>query len=150
MEEKSIAQMKKELNEFYFKEVKDNIDEINRIRKLEKCNTFCAVGMLIGLSGLVISAFFNLNSLVIFNLCLIVLSVLLMMLNNMHNKSKTISIDASGEAVIKKRLMNNFLKIFGDFQWSKGGGSKVDIEYIRTLQKLNNIQLGIISIKKNL
>ena len=86
MEEKSIAQMKKELNEFYFKEVKDNIDEINRIRKLEKCNTFCAVGMLIGLSGLVISAFFNLNSLVIFNLCLIVLSVLLMMLNNMHNK----------------------------------------------------------------
>ena len=144
MEEKSIAQMKKELNEFYFKEVKDNIDEINRIRKLEKCNTFCALGMLIGLSGLVISAFFNLNTLVIFNLGLIVLSVLLMMLNNMHNKSKTINIDASGEAVIKKRLMNNFLKIFGDFQWSKGGGSKVDIEYIRTLQKLNIINYTII------
>lgn len=51
MVEKSIAQMKNELKEFYFKEVKNNIDEINRIRKLEKGNAVCSIGILIGLSG---------------------------------------------------------------------------------------------------
>lgn len=36
------------------------------------------------------------------------------------------------------------MKIFGDFQWSKGGGNKVDIEYLKTLQKLNIINYSII------
>ena len=39
MEEKSIAQMKKELQEFYFKKVKNNLQDINRIRKHENINS---------------------------------------------------------------------------------------------------------------
>lgn len=48
MEEKSLEQMKRELQEFYFSKVKAHLSDINKIRKHERINTICALLFLIG------------------------------------------------------------------------------------------------------
>lgn len=144
MEEKSIAQMKKELKEFYFKEVKNNLEKINRIRKHEMRNSIFALGLLLGFAGLFVFGFLGVIPILIC-LGLIVLSIILLKFNNRHNKSNSIDIDTSGENVIKKQLMNNFLKIFGNLEWHQGLKGTNDFEYLKGLSRLNIMNYSILA-----
>ena len=144
MEEKSLEQMKRELQEFYFKKVKAHLSDINKIRKHECINTICALLFLIGFTGVFLFGIFSITKPVVICVVLIGISIISLMVNNSHNKSGTVKIDASGEAVIKKQLMDDFLKIFGDFQWAKGGESKRDIDYLQQIIKLNIMNYSIL------
>ena len=62
MEEKSVLQMRKELQEFYFTKVRSNLDKINKIRKHEKVNAisaFCLILGIIGLFGINLTSFIS-------------------------------------------------------------------------------------------
>ena len=62
MEEKSVSQMRKELQEFYFTKVRSNLDKINKIRKHEKVNAisaFCLILGIIGLFGINLTSFIS-------------------------------------------------------------------------------------------
>lgn len=144
MEEKSIAQMRKELQEFYFTKVKNRLGDINKIRKHESINAIGALLFLMGFAGAFLFGYFSIEKPVVICLVLIGISILLIMFNNRHNKSGTVNIDASAEAVIKKQLMDDFLKIFGDFQWAKGGESKCDMDYLQQVVKLNIINYSVV------
>ena len=165
MEEKSVSQMRKELQEFYFTKVRSNLDKINKIRKHEKVNAISAFCMILGIVGLfginltsfiseIIGAFLpeelSFAKEIIKTgyplLCMLLVAggLITMLFNNKNNKSKTVNIDTSGEAIIKKQLMNDFLKIFGNFSWSQGGGSIKDRQYLQGLTTLNIMNASLI------
>lgn len=165
MEEKSVSQMRKELQEFYFTKVRSNLDKINKIRKHEKVNAisaFCMILGIIGLFGINLTSFIS-EIIVAFLpeelsfikgiigvgypvICIILMfgSLIVLLFNNRQNKSKTVNIDTRGEAIIKKQLMSDFLKIFGNFSWSQGGGSMKDMQYFQNLSKLNIMSSSLI------
>lgn len=165
MEEKSVSQMRKELQEFYFTKVRSNLDKINKIRKHEKVNAISAFCMFLGFAGFfgmnltsfiseIIVAFLPeelsfLKEIIkagypVLCITLLVGGMVALQLNNKNNKSKVVNIDTSGEAIIKKQLMNDFLKIFGNFSWSQGGGSIKDRQYLQGLTKLNIMNASLI------
>lgn len=138
MEEKSIAQMKKELQEFYFKKVKNNLQDINRIRKHENINSIYMFFLIMSLVGLVIFGILKIETpaLICFGLTFLVAALLA--LHNKNSKSKSVTIDISGELAVKRRLMNDFLKIFGDsFKWAKNPGNINTMKFFQEIRNLN-------------
>ena len=120
MVEKSVAQMKKELQEFYFKKVKDYLPEINRIRKHERLNTICILFLFLSMAGTFFFGNLKIERLTFICIVLLLLSLAILMFNNKTLRSKPVTLDVSCESAVKGRLMNDFLKIFGDnFKWSK-------------------------------
>ncbi len=138
MEEKSIAQMKKELQDFYFKKVKNNLDKINHTRIYENVNSILLFLLMLSIFGIMVFGFFNIE---IPAICCFVFAFLftgLIIFHNRNVKSASVCIDISGENKTKQYLMNDFLKIFGDFKWSKGGNGR-DFQYFKSISQLNII-----------
>ena len=113
--EKDIAQMRRELHEFYFYEVKPALNAINSRRKKMAINTYLIAMILIG---------FILSTIIpIVGVVLIFGGTLLLALFAQKTKkdSNVLDIDFSGEYEIKERFMPRFLSIFGEnFKWQKG------------------------------
>ena len=138
MEEKSIAQMKKELQEFYFKKVKNNLQDINRIRKHENINSIYMFFLIMSLVGLVIFGILKIETPALICFGLTFLIAALLALHNKNSKSKSVTIDISGELAVKRRLMNDFLKIFGDsFKWAKNPGNINTMKFFQEIRNLN-------------
>ncbi len=138
MVEKSVAQMKKELQEFYFKKVKDYLPEINRIRKHERVNTICMLFVFLSMAAIFVLGNLKLEKLTFIFVVILVLSMAVLMFNNKNSKSKSVTIDVSGESAVKGRLMNDFLKIFGDnFKWSKNDSNNNIRDFLMGIAKLN-------------
>lgn len=145
MEEKSIAQMQKELKEFYFKNVKSNLDNINRQRRK---NTLYYYATIMILSGFILLAMDlklpGVAGTITFLLCFgligggfLILSLSGKSSSNSSAKKQVVTvIDLTGEAEIKKDLMGSFLKIFSeDIRWTK---SKVpDVRAYKELNIMN-------------
>lgn len=138
MAEKSVAQMKKELQEFYFKKVKNYLPEINRVRKQERVNTICILFLFLSIAGIFVFGNLKLQKLTLIFVAILILSMAVLMFNNKNSKSKSVTIDVSGESAVKGRLMNDFLKIFGDdFKWSKDGDNHNTSEFLMGIAALN-------------
>lgn len=138
MAEKSVAQMKKELQEFYFKKVKNYLSEINRVRKHETINSIYAFFLTLSGVGIFLFAFLELETYLFVCMGLAAVYVALICFHNRHVKNKAVTVDMSGENAIKGRLMNDFLKIFGDnFKWSKEDYSANKLGYLQGVNELN-------------
>ena len=134
--QKDIAQMRRELHEFYFHEVKPALSAINSKRKKNAINTYLIAMILIG-----------------FILCTIIPMIaiflifggvfLLALFGQKTNKdSNVVDIDFSGEYEIKEKFMPRFLSIFGEnFKWQKGL-----LNYNRLVSQTKNITTNIFNI----
>lgn len=113
--EKKISQMRNELREFYFYEVKPTLSAINSKRKKIAINTYLIAMILIG-----------------FILCTIIPMIAIFLIfggvflfalfaQKTNKDSNVVDIDFSGEYEIKEKFMPRFLSIFGEnFKWQKG------------------------------
>ncbi|MBR5303195.1 MAG: DUF3137 domain-containing protein [Candidatus Gastranaerophilales bacterium] len=113
--QKDIAQMRRELHEFYFYEVKPALNAINSRRKKVAINTYLIAMILIG--------FILCMIIPIVGVVLIFGGVLLFALfaQKTNKDSNVVDIDFSGEYEIKEKFMPRFLSIFGEnFKWQKG------------------------------
>lgn len=112
---KNIAQMRRELREFYFYEVKPALCTINSKRKKNAINTYLIAMIFIG--------FILCTIIPIVAILLIFGGVLLLALfaQKTNKDSNVVDVDFSGENEIKEKFMPRFLSIFGEnFKWQKG------------------------------
>ncbi len=119
MTEKTVAQMRAELRDFYFQKVKPNLEDLNKKRIKNRADVLALILMLTGFSLFFLVAGITINgvSLAILPVIFLVLGAMILMLNHKGEKNLVIQIDVNGEYGFKKILMPEFLKIFGDLQW---------------------------------
>lgn len=139
MEEKTVAQMRAELRDFYFKNIKPNLTSINKSRRSNSVDVYAILSFLIGFA--LICMLGNIKILeydcAIIGLPFIIIGILLLFINN---KGKSKRIDFSGEEAVKQKYMPEFLKIFGtQMKWSKDNVYKAinDLNVYRTLNIMN-------------
>ncbi len=139
MEEKTVAQMRAELRDFYFKNIKPNLTSINKSRRSNLVDVYAILSFLIGFA--LICMLGNIKILeydcAIIGLPFIIIGILLLFINN---KGKSKRIDFSGEEAVKQKYMPEFLKIFGtQMKWSKDNVYKAinDLNVYRTLNIMN-------------
>lgn len=124
--EKDIAQMRAELMDFYFKNVKPNLESLNKQRK-ESLRTYLATVMI--LLGFILAPFG------IGFLFIIAGVMVIVILKNAQ--TSTCAGGITGEEAFKKKYMQEFLKIFGgEMLWSKEN-IQMAAEDLKVYRKLN-------------
>jgi len=120
--QKDIAQMRRELHEFYFYEVKPALQALNAKRKKKRVEAYLVATILIGFC---LVFFFPMVG-----VPLIFGGGLLMVFFDDRKKTKSSVdvVDFSGEMEIKEKFMSKFLNIFGEnFKWQKWGFSQDEL-----------------------
>ena len=119
MDEKTKAELRKKLQDFYFKRVKNKLKYFNEKRKQNSLNTVAFIIVLIGccisLLGLAIENSNDTTPIYILSGLSICCVGLLLPKFIPNNTSATIFVDFSGEADIKEELMPWFLNIFSPY-----------------------------------
>ena len=116
--QKDIAQMRRELHEFYFHEVKPVLKSLNAKRKKKAVTAYIISIILIG---------------VLISIILPMVGVLLIfggtfLLIFLDDKKNSNVVDFSGEMEIKQIFMPKFLNIFGEnFLWQKWGFNQEEL-----------------------
>ena len=119
MEEKTVAQMRSELGDFYFKKVKPNLDWMNKQRGRKRIGTIAAMFMVSGV------ACFSLGNLnvdgvyvgVVAAFSLIAIGIVISLFTYRKNASGNEVFDINGEDDFKDKYMQEFASIFGDLHW---------------------------------
>ena len=119
MEEKTVAQMRSELRDFYFKKVKPNLDWMNKQRGRKRIGTIAAMFMVSGV------ACFSLGNLnvdgvyvgVVAAFSLIAIGIVISLFTYRKNASGNEVFDINGEDDFKDKYMQEFASIFGDLHW---------------------------------
>lgn len=132
--EKDIAQMRAELRDFYFKNVKPNLADLNKRRKK---NLIAYYGMVMILLGFIV-VFFSIG----IGLFLIIAGFAIAMFLGREEQTsafngKCVVVDSTGEEEFKKKYMPEFLKIFGgEMLWSKDN-IRMAAQDLNVYRKLN-------------
>ena len=148
MEEKSFEQMRRDFQEFYFTKVKNNLSQINKIQSGNQIRVILI--SLIGLAFTVFSALSLFGNNVFGDILLpivflIGIFIIVLYFNELRNgtilkndnKIETVQVDLDGENFVKKELMRDFVKIFGDLNWTKNSKTYENINFIKKLPSLN-------------
>lgn len=139
MDEKTQAQMRAELREFYFNKVKPNLEKINKSRRSNSINVYAILSFLTGFALICLLGNIKVSGhdYAIIGLPFIIIGVLILIINNKGNSKR---IDLSGEEDVKRKYMPEFLKIFGSqISWSKDNVYKAanDLNIYKTLNIMN-------------
>lgn len=146
MEEKTVAQMRSELRDFYFKKVKPNLETLNKKRKKKRADVFALILILTGFALFFLIGNVKINefSLAILPVICLVSGAIVLMLNHKGEKNLVIQIDVNCEYDFKKIYMSEFLKIFGDLKWEDVGKSSkpINMEKYTTSNLLSSFLVG--------
>ena len=139
MEEKTVAQMRAELRDFYFKNIKPNLTSINKSRRSNSVNVVGFLTLLTGFAwiGLFGKVTISGKNYAFIGIPLIIAGIIIMIVNSKKSSS---TIDLSGEDAVKRKYMPEFLKIFGtQMKWSKNNVYKArnDLNVYKTLNIMN-------------
>ena len=146
MTEKSVAQMRAELRDFYFKKIKPNLETINRNRRISRLDTisvFCILGGGAWCMGFGILKIDGAENLSLAGFIVVAFGVFISLFTKYKKGGSTVA-DITGEDEVKRTYMPEFLKIFGtDMKWTKDNVSKA-LEELNIYKTLNIINPFII------
>ena len=137
MEEKTVAQMRSELRDFYFKKVKPNLDWMNKQRGRKRIGTIAAMFMVSGV------ACFSLGNLnvdgvyvgVVAAFSLIAIGIVISLFTYRKNASGNEVFDINGEDDFKDKFMPEFASIFGDLKWEDSARTDKNVDLYKYHQQ---------------
>ena len=137
MEEKTVAQMRSELRDFYFKKVKPNLDWMNKQRGRKRIGTIAAMFMVSGV------ACFSLGNLnvdgvyvgVVAAFSLIAIGIVISLFTYRKNASGNEVFDINGEDDFKDKYMQEFASIFGDLKWEDSARTDKNVDLYKYHQQ---------------
>lgn len=162
MDSKKRYDLVVKLSEFYLKDVQKNLAGFNKARviaNISRCvffiSVFSALSIFIAFFALIFTKSINVSIYIPIAFFVSVFGYLVLFQmreidkkNIIHvfkvpvlkTNDTSITLPRSADEEIKKHLMANFLKIFGDFEWCKGFTNNYwkDINFIKNLKILNN------------
>lgn len=146
MDEKTPAQMRAELREFYFKKVKPNLGWMNKQRFRKRIGTIAAMFMV---SGFACFSFGNLNVngvyvAMIAGFSLIAIGIVISLFCRNPHGSGNEGFDINGEDDFKDKFMQEFASIFGDLKWEDSARTNryVDLNKYRQQHIMNPFFVG--------
>lgn len=164
MDNKTRYDLMIKLSDFYVKNVQKNLPAFNKARviaNISRCVFFISVfsflSIFIAFFALIFTKSINVSISIYISIAFAVSVFGYLVLFQMREIDKkniihvfkvpvlktndtSITLPRSADEEIKKHLMANFLKIFGDFEWCKGFSNNYwkDINFIKNLKILNN------------